>query len=44
MTHGREAPCPGRAPEGLVVPQRLLGRPAPPVLLGRALHLPGYRL
>ena len=45
-THGREAvrgPCAGRAAESLVVPQRLLGCPAPPVRFGRALRLPGHR-
>lgn len=44
-TDGREAvwgPCPGRAAEGLVVPQRLLGCPTPPVLLSCALHLSGH--
>lgn len=44
-THGREAvwgSYSGRAPEGMLVPQRFLGRPTPPVFPGCALHLPGY--
>lgn len=35
--------CPGRAPEGPMVSQRLFGRPAPPVPFNCALHLLGNR-
>lgn len=44
-TRGREAfwgSCSGRAPEGMLVPQRFPGCPTSPVFLSGALHLPGH--
>lgn len=34
--------CPGRAPEGMLVPKRFFGRHTPSVFLSCAPHLPGH--